>query len=64
MNHSFETVHFSELDETVHQIKCHRLKQFTVQAAQICKLLSQNSLSDMPDRLEMSQYKNVYDVSF
>ncbi len=55
MNHSFEQIIFSELDESVHQIGLNRLNQFTVQAAQ--KLLNQNSLSDPWQSiwLEMSQ---------
>ncbi len=63
MNHSFEQIIFSELDESVHQIGLNRLNQFTVQAAQIYKLLNQNSLSDPWQSiwLEMSQNSSISD---
>ncbi len=62
-NHSFEPVLFSELDESVHQIRLNHLKQFVAQAAQIYKLLDQNSLLDAWQSLwlEMSQYTGITD---
>ncbi len=42
----FWTDSFSELNKPVHQIVLNRLKQFTTRAAQIYKLLNQNSPSD------------------
>ncbi len=54
---------FNELDESVHRIGLKHLKQFVAQAAQIYKLLDQNSLSDASQslRLEMSQNTSVSD---
>ncbi len=64
MNHSFESVLFNELVEPVHQIGLNFLQQFTARAAQIYKLLNQNSLSDTwltPTPTEMSQNSSVSD---
>ncbi len=67
-NHSVEQVIFNELVEPVHQLKLNHLKQFGARAAQIYKLLNQNSLSDALQflRLEMSQNTVVwsYDADF
>ncbi len=56
-NHSFEPVLFSELVESVHWIRLKRLKEFAARAAQIYKLLDQNSLSDAWQslRLQMNE---------
>ncbi len=58
-NHSFELVLFGELVEPVH---CEMI-QFTVRAAQIYKLLNQNSLLEAWQSLwlKMSQNSGVYD---
>ncbi len=67
-NHSVEQVIFNELVEPVHQLKLNHLKQFGARAAQIYKLLNQNSLSDTLQslRLEMSQNTVIwsYDADF
>ncbi len=44
-NHSLELVLFGELVDPVQNIGLNRLKQFAARAAQVYKLLNQNSLS-------------------
>ncbi len=59
-NDSFEPGLFSELDESVHQIRLNLLKQFAARAAQVYKLLNQNSLLVMTSS-RSEDYTSVYD---
>ncbi len=63
MHDSFEQVHFRELVKSIHQIELNGRKQFKARAAQICKLLNQNTLwgAWQSLRLKMSHNGGVSD---